>query len=54
MQNDIPPSEAPAVGNSQPHLIVFNHDDFDQFFVSIEQKLFIECDDFALALFLLL
>ena len=50
IQNDTPPSEAPEVGNNQPHLIVFNHDDFDQFFVSIEWKLFMECADLASAL----
>ena len=54
IQNDTPPSEAPEVGNTQPHLVVFNHDEFNQFFVSIEQKLFMECADLASALFLLL
>ena len=49
-RNDTPPSEAPEVGNNQPHLIVFNHDDFHQFFVSIEWKLFMECADLASAL----
>lgn len=54
IQNDTPPSEAPQEGNNQPHLVVFNHDEFDQFFVSIERKLFMECADLASALFLLL
>ena len=54
IQNETSPSEAPQVGNSLQHLVVFNHDDYDQFFVSIEQKLFMECGDLASALFLLL
>jgi len=46
--------EAPESGNSQPHLVVFNHDEFDQFFIAIEQKLLMECSDLATALYLLL
>jgi len=54
IQNDTPPTEAPEARNNQPHLVVFNHDDFNQFFVSIEQKLFMECADLTSALSLLL
>ena len=46
--------ETPEPGNSQSHLIVVNNDEFDQFFISIEQKLYMECRDLASALFLLL
>ena len=35
-------------------MVVFNHDEFDQHFVAIEQKLYYECTDLATAGFHLL
>jgi len=52
IQNDTPPSQAPEVGNSQPHIVAFNHDEYDQFFITIEQKLYMECTDLTMAVFL--
>jgi len=34
--------------------VVFNHDEFDQYFVAIERKLYFECTDLANAMFHLL
>ena len=50
----MPTAEAPEPGNSQPHLVVINHDGYDQYFVAIEQKLYFECTELATALFHLL
>ena len=55
IQNDTPPSQAAEVGNnSQPHIVIFNHDEYDQFFIAIEQKLYMECADLPMAVYLML
>ena len=54
IQNDTPPSQAAEVGNSQPHIVIFNHDEYNQFFIAIEQKLYMECADLAMAIYLML
>lgn len=54
MPNETPTAEAPEPGNSQPHLVVINYDEYDQYFVAIEQKLYFECTELATALFHLL
>ena len=46
--------EAPEPGNSQSCLVVFNYDKFDQFFIAVEQKLMIDCNDLTTALCFLL
>ena len=54
IQNETPPEQAPEPGNFQPHLVVFTHDEYDQYFVAVEWKLCMECIDLATALFHLL
>ena len=54
VQNDTPPSEAVEASNSQPHLVVVRHEEYDQYFVVIEQQLCMESTDLSMALFLLL
>lgn len=54
VQNDTPPSQAVEASNSQPHLVVFRHEEYDQYFVAVEQQLCMECTDLSMALFLLL
>ena len=54
IQNETPAKDAPEEGNSQPHIVVINHDEYDQFFISIERKLYLECTDVATAVFNLL
>lgn len=51
VQNETSVKEAPEKGNNQPHLVIFNHDEYDQYFISIEQKLYLECKDVATAIF---
>ena len=54
IQHETPIREAPEQGNNQPHLVVFNHDEYNQYFISIKQKLCMECTDVAIAIFHLL
>lgn len=54
IQDETPADHAPEPGNSQPHLVVVSHDDYNQYFVAIERKLYMESTDVAMALFLLL
>ena len=36
IQNETPPEQVPESGNFQPHLVVFTHDEYDQYFVAVE------------------
>jgi len=51
LQNETPHKEAPEKDNNQPHLVMINHDDYDQHFIAIERKLYMESTDLATALF---
>ena len=42
------------MGNNQPHIVVFTHEEYYQYFIAIEQKLCMECADVSMAIFLLL
>lgn len=54
LQDDIPPSEAVEASNNQPHLVVIRHEEYDQYFIAIEQQLCMESADLSMALYLLL
>ena len=54
MQSGTPPSELADKENNQPHIVVIQQDDYDQYFLAIEQTLMLESRDVAAALFLLL
>ena len=54
IQNSTPPSQAAEHGNNQPHIVAFTHDDYDQYFIAVEQKLYMECVDLTMAIFLML
>ena len=36
------------------HIVAFSHDDYHQYFIAVEQKLYMECADLAMAIFLVL
>ena len=53
-QSETPVNDAPQKGNNQPHLVMITHNEYEQYFIEIEQKLYMECTDVATALFNLL
>lgn len=53
-QSGTQPLEAPDKENNQPHIVVIEQDDYDQYFLAIEQTLMLKSRDIATALFLLL
>ena len=38
IQNDTPPSQAAEVGNIQPHIVIFNHDEYNQFLLPLNKS----------------
>ena len=54
IQNDTPTSQAAETGINQPHIVAFSHDDYDQYFIAVEQKLYMECAVLAMAILLVL
>ncbi|XP_019854847.1 PREDICTED: uncharacterized protein LOC109583811 [Amphimedon queenslandica] len=48
------PSAAPDKSNNCPHIVIFEGDELDQYFIAIEQCLILECKDIPTALFLLI
>ena len=54
IQDETPAEDAPEPANSQPHIVVVEHDDYNQYFVAVERQLCMESRDVATALFLLL
>ena len=53
LQDGTPPSQAPDPENAQPHIVVILHDDYNQYFIAVEQIMCMECTDVATALFYL-
>ena len=47
----MPTADVPEPSNSQPHLVVINHDEYDQYFVAIEQKLYFNVQSWQLLSF---
>ena len=41
-------------GNNQPHVVVIQHDEYEQYFIAVEQCLIMETTDVATAIFLML
>lgn len=40
-------------GNNQPHVVVIQHDEYEQYFIAIEQTLMMQTTDMATAMFLM-
>ena len=53
-QSGTPPSELADKDNNQPHIVVVQQDEYDQYFLAIEQSLIMESRDVAGAVFFLL
>ena len=57
IQRGTPPSEATEKANNQPHIVLFRNEEQDselpqQYFISVEQQLILECSSLESAIFL--
>jgi len=54
VQTGTPPAQAVQKDNNQPHIVVIQRDEFEQYFIVVEQTLIMEITDIATAIFLML